>query len=44
MKALSVTIPKFWPMLKFFADKQTNRVRDTQAGQKLYAPDQADMG
>jgi hypothetical protein len=36
MKALSFTIQKIWPMLKFL---QTNKQTDRRTGQKLYAPD-----
>jgi hypothetical protein len=35
MKSLSLAIQKIWPMLKVFADRQTDR----RSGQKLYAPD-----
>jgi hypothetical protein len=40
MKALPLTSQKIWPMLKFFADRQTDR----RTGQKLYAPDLSIQG
>ena len=39
MKALSLTIQKLWPMLRFL---QTNKQTDRQTGQKLYPPQSTD--
>jgi hypothetical protein len=39
MKALSLTIQKIWPMLKVFADRQTDGQRDRQTDRpKNYMP------
>ena len=44
MKAISLTIQKLWPILKFLADKEMDRQKNKSTGQKLYVPDLSMQG